>query len=111
VNDSIQNGVAMAAIAATCTIAGQCLGWLRDRDKLRYDKTLTDQAAKIETQAGQIAGLTAQNTSQAGQIEAWEKKHEECEQKHKTMESRLDQLERRLEPTRGETADHTPRPN
>ncbi len=79
-NDATQTGVAMAFIAAACTIAGQFIGWLRDRDKLRYDKDLADLKSQNSGQAAQITVLSA------GQ-KACEEKHQACEQEQQSLKT------------------------
>lgn len=102
-NEATQTGVAMAAIGLVGTIAGLFFGWLKDRDKIKFDKKLTDQAAQIQTLTTQNATQGTQMAAQATQIATLtttqadcEKKHKECEEKHKTTETRIEALEGKL---------------
>jgi hypothetical protein len=97
---AIQQAGMMAAIGLAGTIAGLFFGWLRDREKYRYDLDVANLKSQNTTQAGQIATLTTQNATQAAQIAALtltvnecQKQHRECEEKHRTSDARLAAVE------------------
>jgi type II secretory pathway pseudopilin PulG len=99
-NDSTQTGVAMALIAAVCTIAGYVVGWLKDRDKLRYGE--------------EICALKAQNTVQQSQIEAnatalveCKEAHDACKDMQQATNERLSGIEQALT-TKKDKSDHVP---
>lgn len=125
-NETVQTGAAMVA----CTIAGLFFGWLKDRDKLRYDAKFAaletaGEQRKVENliQAAQIKTLTGQNVEQGEQIETLTTQHAECkedhaethakldacEQKHDTNEARLNDLSAAvLKMAQGGSGPHTP---
>ncbi len=93
-NEATQTGVAMAAIAAVCTVAGALLGWLKERDKLQFDAKLAALQAQNTNQESRILALTAtQDECEEGQRRA-EDRARSCEEKHATTESRLSEIER-----------------
>lgn len=47
-NEATQTGVAMAAIGMVGTVVGLLIGWLKDRDKLRYDAEFAKLKANWE---------------------------------------------------------------
>lgn len=95
-NDSTQTGVAMAAIAAVCTIVGQLFGWLRDRDKLHNDKQLTEQSVEIASLKSQNTAQAKQMSEQDTEIAELKRTHADCESQHRDTSARLAALERAL---------------
>jgi hypothetical protein len=89
-----QQGAAMAAIGLAGTLAGLFFGWLRDRDKLRYDQ--------------EFAALKTQNATQATQIATLTREHAECKEQSRLTESRLLALERAIEQKKDRTDGHVP---
>src|SRR5215510_2379287 len=96
-----QQGAAMAAIGLAGTIAGLFFGWLRDRDKLQFDKKLLALQGQNALQGTQIAALTASSAE-------CEKKHKVCEEQHKTTELRIEEIERQLAQKKVRTVAHNP---
>jgi septal ring factor EnvC (AmiA/AmiB activator) len=77
-DQSTQQGVAMALIGLAGTAFGLLASTIRDRDKLKYDLKLVALSTQNETQAKQIADLT--------------KNHARCEEQHAATERRIDEL-------------------
>jgi len=62
------SAVALAAVAAVGSFMTAVLGYLRDRDKLRYDAQLAALEVKTDACHEERDGLKAQNTGQQAQI-------------------------------------------
>lgn len=73
-NDSTQNGAMMAGIGMLGTVIGLLIGWLRDRDKLRYDNELA---------------LLKQRQKEC------EQEHAECMEKHQESTAEIAKLHQR----------------
>lgn len=97
--EATQTGVAMAAIGMIGTVVGLIVGVVKDRDKLKYDKKITDQDAKI-------AVLTIQNTQQAAEMVSLRHQHTECVEQHKTVEAELVQIRLSLAGKKDDTTTH-----
>lgn len=81
-NDATQTGVAMAVIGLLGTISGLFFGWLKDREKLRYDT--------------EFAALKTQNATQATQIATLTQEHAKCQEQNRSTEARLASIEAAL---------------
>lgn len=64
-------------------VAGLLFGYLRDRDKLKYEKTLNDLQAQNAWQGTQLAA----NAVAIGELK---KSHNECQEDHKATQKALD---------------------
>lgn len=100
-NEATQTGVAMAAMGMIGTIVGLIVGFLKDRDKLRFDSDLAALKTQNTTQAAQIADNTKK-------LQDCEEKHRDCEEKHVSMVERMVEIERSLAGKKDETSDHKP---
>lgn len=91
-----QQGAMMAAIGLVGTVSGLFFGWLKDREKMRFDVELN--------------GLKSQNATQATQIATLTRDHAECKEDHRRTEIRLEAIEAALLQKKDATGEHKPLP-
>ncbi len=100
-NEATQTGAAMAAIGMAGTLVGLIVGYFKDRDKLKYD-------AEFAALKNQNAGQATQIATQAVQIGALVKQHDECQDRARTQDARLASIEAALAHKKDDTAAHKP---
>jgi|GEM_PF-3741555 len=84
-NEATWTGVAMALIALASSAFGYVFGWLKERDKLRFDARLL---------AAEQSGRECDEKHAATEkkLAACEEKHEQQEQRQRRTESELTQI-------------------
>ncbi len=95
-NEATQTGVTMAVIGLVGTVSGLFFGWLKDREKYRFDVELN--------------GLKSQNAQQATQIASLTRDHADCKEDHRRTEVRLAAIEQALAGKKDQTGEHKPLP-
>lgn len=79
-----QQGAAVgAALTLVGTVAGLFFGYLKDRDKLRYDS--------------KIQALELQNAQQARDMEQLRAQHRQCEEEHRRTQAEVAEIRHLLE--------------